>query len=122
MKSKLFFLGILMAGSTLVVAIEKKSDESANSSSKATAITSSLVGVVLDKTTGEPLTGAEVGIDGTSLKAYTDFDGNFKFENITPGEYSISASLISYKSNGSKSININGSMVHLNLELETVVK
>jgi hypothetical protein len=122
MKSKLFLLGLLIVTATLAVANEKKSDESADTSSKATAITSSLVGVVMDKATGEPLTGVEVGIEGTSLKAYTDFDGNFSFESLNPGEYNVSASLISYKSNGSKSIKINGSMVHLNLELETVVK
>ncbi len=56
----------------------------------------SLSGKVVDFTSGESLTGVEVAIEGLDHKVYTDFDGNFRFENLTPGEYNIIASFISY--------------------------
>lgn len=58
--------------------------------------TFSLTGQVIDFNSGEALTGVEVTIEGTDIKAYTDFDGNFEFENIMPGKYNIIASYISY--------------------------
>jgi hypothetical protein len=115
MKSKILLIGILLLTTTSIIAGEEKSDNTV----EAKAITCALSGIVLDKSTGEPLTGVEVGLEGTELKVYTDFEGSYSFENLTPGEYIISASLISYKSNGTKSIKINGNKVHQNLELET---
>lgn len=56
-----------------------------------------LKGKIVDFSTGEALTGVEVEIEGTSLSTYSDLDGNFSFENLKPGEYSIIASFISYK-------------------------
>lgn len=56
----------------------------------------SLSGTVIDFQSGETLTGVEVSIEGTDLKAYTDFDGNFNIENVKPGNYNIIASYISY--------------------------
>jgi len=56
-----------------------------------------LKGKIVDFSTGEALTGVEVEIEGTNLSTYSDLDGNFSFENLKPGEYSIIASFISYK-------------------------
>ncbi len=53
-------------------------------------------GKVTDEVTGEALTGVKVTIDGLSIKAYTDFDGNFRFEQLLPGEYSLTATYVSY--------------------------
>ena len=54
-------------------------------------------GKVLDLLTGETLTGVAVTIKGTNLVSYTDFDGNYSFENLKPGTYILVASYISYK-------------------------
>lgn len=55
-----------------------------------------LSGSVIDFQSGEALTGVEVSIEGTDIKTYTDFDGNFEFDNVKPGNYNIIASYISY--------------------------
>lgn len=60
-------------------------------------LTVSVLGTVSDSQTGETLVGVEVKLEGTSQKVYTDFDGNFAFENVAPGEYNISVSYISYE-------------------------
>ena len=52
--------------------------------------------------TGEALVGVSVKIEGSDVEAYTDFDGNFQFDGILPGEYTISATMISYKKESSK--------------------
>jgi hypothetical protein len=63
----------------------------------ANVATISLSGDVFDIHTGEPLTGVEVSIEGTDLKAYSDFDGHFTIQNVKPGAYNLIASFISYK-------------------------
>ncbi|MEN8192688.1 MAG: TonB-dependent receptor [Bacteroidota bacterium] len=47
--------------------------------------------------TGEPLPGANVMVDGTSIGASSDIDGNYAILNISPGTYSISASYIGFQ-------------------------
>ncbi|MBN1339928.1 MAG: carboxypeptidase-like regulatory domain-containing protein [Bacteroidales bacterium] len=61
------------------------------------AETVSITGQVTDFISGEALTGVEVTIEGTDIKTYTDFDGNFKVDNLKAGKYNIIASYISYK-------------------------
>jgi len=62
--------------------------------SKATSV---LKGSIADEQSGEFLVGVEVKIEGTDLKTYTDFDGNFSFNAIKPGEYKLVTNYISYK-------------------------
>jgi len=80
----------------------------------ANVATISLSGDVFDIITGEPLTGVEVSIEGTNLKAYSDFDGHFTIDNVKPGTCNLIASFISYKkslvenyqADGNKELNI----------------
>ncbi|WP_347838992.1 carboxypeptidase-like regulatory domain-containing protein [uncultured Draconibacterium sp.] len=58
-----------------------------------------ITGNVADEVTGELLVGVELQLEGTDKKVYTDFDGNFFFEDVVPGEYNITASYISYEKN-----------------------
>jgi len=81
-------LGFAFAGN-------ENANESKAEASPANAI--SISGTVADLSTGEALTGVEITIEGTDIKTYSDFDGNFSFDKISPGEYSIIASFISYK-------------------------
>lgn len=55
-----------------------------------------LVGRIVDETTNEPLVGANVLIQNTSLGAATDPDGRFFILNITPGTYNVQISYIGY--------------------------
>ena len=56
----------------------------------------SLSGTVVDFNSGEALTGVEISLEGTDIKVYTDFDGNFEIVDVEPGNYNIIASYISY--------------------------
>jgi hypothetical protein len=39
---------------------------------------------------------------------YTDFDGNFKIDNVIPGKYNVLSSYISYTDNKMKEVNVSG--------------
>lgn len=58
---------------------------------------SSIKGQITDQSTGEGLPGVALVLSGSDIKVYTDFDGNFTFNNITPGEYTIIAEYVSYR-------------------------
>ena len=76
------------------VAADKK-EHPADDAAKTVSV--SVFGNVTDANTGETLVGVQVQLEGTDKKVYTDFDGNFSFEDVTPGEYNISADYISYE-------------------------
>lgn len=100
-----------------------KSEKNAASSEAAPVINNSITGVVLDRTTGEALTGVEVRVEGTNLKAYTDFDGKFAFEGIKPGSYKVRTSYISYKESETPVLSVKMNELHaLNIEMESVTK
>ncbi|MBW6459539.1 MAG: carboxypeptidase-like regulatory domain-containing protein [Bacteroidales bacterium] len=63
----------------------------------APAVKSTLQGKVTDFLTDEELAGVTVQIEGTSIKAYTDIEGNFRIEGVEPGNYNLTVSYISYK-------------------------
>ena len=67
----------------------------------------SINGMVTDLKTGEALAGVSVSIEGTDIKVYTDFDGNFEFKNLESGTYNIICSYISYKKSLIENIKIN---------------
>jgi uncharacterized surface anchored protein len=71
--------------------------EGENKKSAPAAANSAITGQVIDMTTGEALAGVEVCVQGTELKAYTDFDGNFEIKDLTPGTYDVVVSLIAYR-------------------------
>jgi len=58
--------------------------------------TGKIAGKIIDKSTGEPLLGANIILLGTTLGASADIDGNYFLINIPPGEYQVKASMIGY--------------------------
>ncbi|MBU1098402.1 MAG: TonB-dependent receptor [Bacteroidetes bacterium] len=58
--------------------------------------TGKIAGFVIDKSTNEPLIGANILIEGTTMGASTDIDGNYYIINIPPGVYNLRASMIGY--------------------------
>ncbi|NOY57499.1 MAG: TonB-dependent receptor plug domain-containing protein, partial [Calditrichaeota bacterium] len=58
--------------------------------------TGKVSGRVVDKTTSEPLPGANVTVEGTNLGASTDLFGNYSIINIPPGKYSLVFQYIGY--------------------------
>ncbi|MEW6511444.1 MAG: TonB-dependent receptor [Bacteroidota bacterium] len=59
--------------------------------------TGKISGVVRDARTNEPLPGVNVVIDGTTLGASTDIEGNYVILNVPPGRYRVIASFIGYR-------------------------
>ena len=65
-------------------------------SSALTAQSGNISGNITDASTGEPLIGANVFLEGTSLGAATDFEGNYFIVDIPVGSYTIIANYIGY--------------------------
>ena len=59
----------------------------------------SIRGVVLDSTNSEPLIGANIIVEGTSLGTATDLDGKFRITGIPLDSKSIKISYLGYHSN-----------------------
>ncbi|HEY9115158.1 MAG TPA: carboxypeptidase-like regulatory domain-containing protein [Bacteroidales bacterium] len=93
---KLFLAIILSATFGFGFADNDKINEPGNATPSAEQ-TIVLTGKVIDLSTNEVLTGVEINIEGTDIKAYSDFDGNFEIKDLKPGEYNIIASFISYQ-------------------------
>lgn len=58
----------------------------------------SISGKIVDTATGEALAGVKVSLAGTNLVTYTNLDGNFSYAGLTPGNYNIETTYISYES------------------------
>jgi hypothetical protein len=80
--------------------------------------TTSMSGKVIDKVTGETLAGVMVELEGTDKYVFSDFDGNFTFEELKPAEYNLTFSLISYEKSEVK-VNLN-KKEEVEVKLETV--
>jgi len=59
-------------------------------------ITNFISGTITDKNY-EPLIGANINLKGTFSGSTTDFNGNYKIDNIEPGKYIVLVSYIGYK-------------------------
>lgn len=60
-----------------------------------------------------------IGTDDVVLSIYTDLDGNFKFEDLTPGLYNLSVSAIGYKVENLYELKVtNNKPVELTIELK----
>lgn len=100
-----------------VFAVKAKENENRNSDTENTAAVV-LTGTVADKISGESLVGVEVKIDGTDLKTYTDFDGNFSFEGVKPGEYKLVTNYISYQKK-TEVLNVSAQGNNLKIKLQS---
>ncbi|NIV95497.1 TonB-dependent receptor plug domain-containing protein, partial [candidate division KSB1 bacterium] len=71
------------------------------------AQTGKIKGKVVDRETGDPLPGANVIVEGTSLGAAADVNGEYYILNIPAGVYSVRASFIGYRDVTISNVNIN---------------
>jgi outer membrane receptor protein involved in Fe transport len=62
-----------------------------------TSTRGAIQGVVVDKTTQEPLPGVNLMIKGTYMGAATDLTGQYLIDKIKPGQYDLEVSIIGYK-------------------------
>jgi hypothetical protein len=57
----------------------------------------SIVGVIKDGQSGEPVIGAVVKVVGTNKATEVDFDGNYKIDGVMAGVYTLQVELIGYE-------------------------
>ncbi len=79
--------------------------------------TGKIAGTVKDKSTGEPLVGANVAVKGTSLGASTDVEGHFFILRVAPGTHDLQISSVGYQG-----ITYKGLRVQVDLTAEVHVK
>jgi hypothetical protein len=113
---------ILLVLFSIVITVSAFSDEKESKQAKNIENTELIyfTGNVKDKLTGESLAGAKVTLEGTNKKVYTDFDGNFVFEEVISGKYNISVDYISYEKNRIENKNIDILNTSIKLELEPI--
>ncbi len=87
-----------------------------------------ITGHVIDAKTGEHLAYATVAVKGTTFGAATDATGHYFLKNLAPGEFTLSASAIGYKTleqtiriEGKRTIEVNFNLVEEALSVEEVV-
>ena len=78
-----------------------------------------ITGTITDKSTGDPLIGANIVIVGTGLGAATDVDGVFFIINIPSGNYQVEISYMGYQTVTVKNVDvIQDITTDLNLKME----
>jgi len=102
---KQILLTLALAGIFSFVYADKGDTKTGNSTETQANI--ELTGKIIDLKSGEILTGVEVRLEGTDTKTYTDFDGNYSFSNLKPGQYNIAISFISYEKKQVENIAVN---------------
>ncbi len=84
--------------------------------------TGKISGTVTEKTTGEPMPGANVIVDGTPYGSATDLDGYFYILNIPPGTYTVTARMMGYSEVRYTNVRINIDLTtKLDFELDPAV-
>jgi len=81
--------------------------------------TGKIAGTVIDSETNEPLPGCNIVIEGTTLGAASNINGEFFILNIPPGVYSVRASMVGYKSYRIDNVRI---LIDLTTSLEFVME
>ena len=81
-----------------------------------------VVGRVVDSEDGKVLAGANVFLEGTTLGAATDLEGNFRVLNVPPGTYTLIVSIIGYKQVRYENVRVSIDLTtRVDFELESTV-
>jgi len=76
----------------------------------------SIKGKVLDET-NQPLPGATITIDGTTLGGNTDANGNYTISGVNPGNYTLTAKFVGYAAS-KQTITVGSSVITVNFSLK----
>lgn len=86
----------------------------------AVAVANNIKGIIRDKSSKEPLTGATVQVLGTSIGVIADLDGNYNLSGLKNGTYTIQIKYVSYKTIEVKSVKVSGNTpIILDIEMES---
>ena len=110
--------GIIVIFMILIVFVAQAKEKEGKSKNTEAATTTAVKGTIADEKSGEALVGVEIKLEGTDLKTYSDFDGNFSFNNVKSGEYKLVANYISYEKE-TKTLNISPNMNDLKIKLHS---
>ncbi|MFQ5583979.1 MAG: carboxypeptidase-like regulatory domain-containing protein, partial [Calditrichia bacterium] len=78
-----------------------------------------IAGVAKDKSTGEPLPGVNIVLEGTSTGSATDIDGYYVILNVPVGIYTLRASYIGYNDYVVENVRVSAAITtEINLELQ----
>lgn len=77
-------------------------------------VTGKIAGVVTDSENGQPLPGANIIIEGTTMGAAADLKGYYVILNVPPGTYTLKATMMGYA-------NLSAANVRVNIDLTTTV-
>ena len=117
--ASMLFMNISAADSNASSSIS--SSTSASGAALSLLNTAILSGKISDKLTGESLAGVEIQLMDTELKTYSDFDGNFTFENVGPGAHALKIDFISY-SNVVENVYVEKLGKPINIKLASIEK
>jgi len=129
MRKILFFMKKIMSIVFLLLSLNylvfadngKDNEQKASQSERPTADKNiSLQGKVIDLITGEALAGAEICLVGTDIKVFTDLEGNFSIQQISPGNYNLICSLITYHKSLIENLQISDKENTLKIALEEI--
>ncbi len=84
-----------------------------------TALASGLSGTIIDKQTGEPMTGATVQLIGTGKGTVADINGDYYFNNLPEGIYTIEVKFVGYKDIVLPDVRIGSEPKVINFELDS---
>lgn len=84
--------------------------------------TGTITGTITEADTDEPLPGASIQLTETGVGTATDVDGNFRIENVSPGEKAVRVSFVGYRP-VERSVTVEaGETVTLNVSLQTAAR
>lgn len=69
--------------------------------------TGKIMGTVTDARTGEPMVGANVVLEGTTMGAASDMEGRYIILNVPPGSYTMAVSVVGYKTTRIENVIVN---------------
>lgn len=80
----------------------------------------SIKGRVVDVNNREGLAGAEITVEPYKVKTFTDLEGNFEIAGLTPGQYTLICSLISYRASLLENLEISPETNKIEIALEEI--
>jgi len=85
-------------------------------------ITGKITGIVVDADSKQPLPGTNIIIEGTTMGAATDLEGNYIIINIPPGIYTVKAMMMGYTTMNVTEVRVNVNLTRtVNFELKPTV-
>jgi TonB-linked SusC/RagA family outer membrane protein len=77
----------------------------------ASAQTGRVTGIVTEASTGKPLSGVQVYIEGTNYHNLTNAEGRYLLQNVRPGSYAVVANIIGYAVERRDNLRVDGGQI-----------